>query len=241
MARRTGATRTIAGWPGRGTAPAAHRRPGTAFHHPGTARHHLHGPPGSYSPPGYGPPGYPPRRGSSGLAIASLVLSILWLGGIGSLLAVIFGFSARRSVRRSQGQLSGGGIALAGLIIGILGLIGTALIAVGIAVAVNKYSTETNPLGTTVQFTNNVDGLQSMTVYSIKYPVGAGSDPGTELAVVDMKVCGGPSGSQNGPGDFGLSLQFSGQNVYVAISPARTRPMLNPSNGIAQRRRKAGT
>jgi hypothetical protein len=201
-------------------------------------------PPGyGVPPPGYGPPSYgayQPQRRTSGLAIASLVLSILWLAGLGSLLAVIFGLSARKSIRRSHGQVSGGGMALAGLIIGIVGVIGAVAIAAAVAFAVSKYSTETNALGTTVQFSNNVDGLQSMAVYSITYPVSSGSDPGTELAVVDMKVCAGASGSQDGPGDFGLSLQFSGQNVYTAISPARKRPILDPSDGIAANRCERG-
>ncbi|MGH7703636.1 MAG: DUF4190 domain-containing protein, partial [Gemmatimonadales bacterium] len=44
--------------------------------------------------PGFAAPAVAYR--TSGLAIASLVLGILWLGWVGSLLAVIFGHSARR-------------------------------------------------------------------------------------------------------------------------------------------------
>ena len=66
-------------------------------------------------------PGQP--QGTSGKAIASLVLSLVWIGGLGSLLGVIFGFSARGDIRTSRGRLGGDGMAIAGLIIGILGLI----------------------------------------------------------------------------------------------------------------------
>lgn len=57
---------------------------------------------------------------ASGKAIASLVLSLLGV----SLLGLIFGSIARKEIRNSQGQLSGDGMALAGLILGWIGTIG---------------------------------------------------------------------------------------------------------------------
>jgi GYF domain 2/Domain of unknown function (DUF4190) len=62
----------------------------------------------------------PPR--TSGLAIASLVLGLLWLCGLGSLLAVIFASVALSQIARSRGRVEGKGLAIAGLILGILGL-----------------------------------------------------------------------------------------------------------------------
>ena len=59
---------------------------------------------------------------TSGLAIASLVLGIIWLCGLGSLLATIFGAVALSQISRSRGQLEGKGLAIAGLVLGILGL-----------------------------------------------------------------------------------------------------------------------
>jgi VIT1/CCC1 family predicted Fe2+/Mn2+ transporter len=55
---------------------------------------------------------------TSGKAVASLVLALLGL----SLLAVIFGHIARGEIRRSDGRMSGDGLALAGLIIGWIGM-----------------------------------------------------------------------------------------------------------------------
>jgi hypothetical protein len=63
---------------------------------------------------------YAPR--TSGLAVASLVLGILGLCGIGSLLATIFGAVAINQISRSNGTLAGKGMAIAGLVLGIVGL-----------------------------------------------------------------------------------------------------------------------
>ena len=79
--------------------------------------------------PGMAPQFQPPEpKPTNGLAIASLVLSIIWLGGLGSILAVIFGIVARRQIRRSQGRQGGDGLALAGLLVGVVGLLGVALV-----------------------------------------------------------------------------------------------------------------
>lgn len=74
------------------------------------------------------PPSYPPpERGTtraahtSGLAIASLALAV---GGLtilpllGSIVAIILGYMARNEIRRHPGELSGDGIAVAGIVLG---------------------------------------------------------------------------------------------------------------------------
>lgn len=93
-------------------------------------------PPGYGTPPygaaGYGAPygGGTVRSGTNGMAIASLILSILWFFGLGSLLAVIFGFVGTNQIRR-RGQ-GGRGIAIAGIVIGFIGLAG-AIIVIAVA------------------------------------------------------------------------------------------------------------
>ncbi|MGH9105898.1 MAG: DUF4190 domain-containing protein [Acidimicrobiales bacterium] len=94
---------------------------------------------GGYVGPG-GLPAAPPYGGTSGYAagpktnswaIASLVCSLLGLVcGVGAILGVIFGFVARGQIRRSDGVQKGGGLALAGIVVGAV------LIAVSIAVAI---------------------------------------------------------------------------------------------------------
>lgn len=71
---------------------------------------------------GFGGP--PPRRSTNGLAIASLVLGILWLGGLGSVLALIFGLVALRQIKQSGKGQSGHGFAVAGTILGGVGTVG---------------------------------------------------------------------------------------------------------------------
>jgi hypothetical protein len=56
----------------------------------------------------------------SGLAIASLVLGVLWVCGLGSLLAIIFGAVALYQIRISKGRVTGAGLAIAGLVLGIV-------------------------------------------------------------------------------------------------------------------------
>ncbi len=58
------------------------------------------------------------NRGANGLAIASLVLGILWLFWIGSVLALIFGYIARSQMKSSR--QSGDGMAIAGIVLGWL-------------------------------------------------------------------------------------------------------------------------
>ena len=54
------------------------------------------------------------------MAVASLVLGILWLYWIGSILALIFGYLARQQIReRGEG---GDGLAVAGIVLGWIGV-----------------------------------------------------------------------------------------------------------------------
>jgi prepilin signal peptidase PulO-like enzyme (type II secretory pathway) len=59
--------------------------------------------------------------------MASLVLGIVWIFGIGAILAVIFGFVERKQIRESGGRQGGGGMALAGIILGFVGIAGLIL------------------------------------------------------------------------------------------------------------------
>ncbi len=87
--------------------------------------------PGQYPGPNYYQnPGQ--NQTTNGLSTASLVLGIVWITGLGSLLAIIFGHIAHRQIKEN-GQ-RGRGMATAGLILGYLGL--TAAIAIAVVASV---------------------------------------------------------------------------------------------------------
>jgi len=63
---------------------------------------------------------YPVVRPTSGLAVASLVLGIVWIWGIGSILAVVFGHIALSETK--DGRKGGQGMAIAGVVLGWIGV-----------------------------------------------------------------------------------------------------------------------
>jgi hypothetical protein len=71
------------------------------------------------------PPDYsPPTSTTNGLAIASLVSSIAgWvICGIGFILGIVFGYIAKNQIDQSGGTQQGRGLAVAGIIIGWVGI-----------------------------------------------------------------------------------------------------------------------
>jgi hypothetical protein len=100
--------------------------PGSPYGQQGTSAYNApYGP-----PPGYGPqqPGWYPSPGytayvpspTNGMAVASLVLGILWIYWAGSIMALIFGYVARQQI--AQRGESGGGLATAGIVLGWIGV-----------------------------------------------------------------------------------------------------------------------
>lgn len=87
---------------------------------------------GQHGYPPYPYPYAPPPR-TNGLAIASMVLGIVWIYWIGSILALIFGYAARRQIReRGEG---GEGMAMAGIVLGWVGVGVLAIVLFGGAMA----------------------------------------------------------------------------------------------------------
>ena len=84
-------------------------------------------PPGQYPPPPgqYGlPPGYvvAPAMRTNGFSIAALVLGIVWIYWIGSILALVFGYIAKSQIDNSNGTQTGRGMAIAGIVLGWIGV-----------------------------------------------------------------------------------------------------------------------
>jgi hypothetical protein len=71
----------------------------------------------------------PIPKSTNGLAIASMVLGILWIYWLGSILALIFGYVAKGQIDQSAGRQGGRGMAIAGI---VLGWVGVGVLALGI-------------------------------------------------------------------------------------------------------------
>jgi hypothetical protein len=77
-----------------------------------------------------------PYRETNGSAIVSVVLGVLWFAGIGSLLALVFGYRARRQIKNSGGSQKGSGLATAGIILGWTGIAILVIVVVGGALTI---------------------------------------------------------------------------------------------------------
>ena len=169
-------------------------------------------PPGQYPPsyPGYaasGPPFPPagpqtewvpgtpvqPANTTNGLAIASLVLGILWLFGLGSILALIFGFIARQQIRtRHQ---NGNGLSIAGI---VLGFVGVGLLILVIIGAATSNANQTVNL-TVVQYGQRCEGSQ----FNSGTTVTVTGNNGSQLAAASLSAgSDGSAGLTSGSGSI---------------------------------------
>ncbi len=68
------------------------------------------------------------RAPTHSLAIVSLISSLVWCCGIGSITAIVTGFMAKQKIREEPDVAAGDGLATAGIILGVLGLIPTVIV-----------------------------------------------------------------------------------------------------------------
>lgn len=92
-------------------------------------------PPVQVYQPLYQPVPYAPQPTTNGLAVASLVAAIFWIWWLGSVLAVIFGHVALNQIDKSGGRESGRGMAIAGLVLGYIGVAVLAVVLLTVAAA----------------------------------------------------------------------------------------------------------
>lgn len=88
--------------------------------------------------PTYAPSAY--NKTTNGLAIASLVLGIVWVYWIGSILALIFGLIARKQIK--ERDQNGQGLATAGIVLGIVGIV-TLVVTIIIIISATQSSPPT--------------------------------------------------------------------------------------------------
>lgn len=191
-------------------------------------------------------PGYAPSPKTNGLAIASLVVSIL-LWGIGSILGIIFGFVALNTIKKSSGAEKGRGLAIAGISVGFGGIVLGAGLAIGL-VLVFTHLDRANvvPMGTTVNLANCGCGssLSTLTITSVtEVPasVVGPSASGSRLWVAKVDACDVDDPAATGPDGpelYDLAAVSSGGSVYApadAVPPGETNILnatLNPSQCV---------
>ena len=86
-----------------------------------------------------GGPALPPF---SGMAVTAFVLSLLWLGGLGSLLGVFLSAFAVKETK--SGRRAGRSLAVAALILSIMGLIVPLIVLVGVMILGNQLADQFN-------------------------------------------------------------------------------------------------
>ena len=82
-----------------------------------------------------GAPGPVAVEKTSGMAIASLIFGILFLFPL-NILAIIFGHISLSQIKKSAGRLGGKGLAIAGLVLGYLGIAAIPFILIIAAIAI---------------------------------------------------------------------------------------------------------
>ena len=90
-------------------------------------------PPSSF---GSAPPPGPIEPKTSSLAIVSLICGILFLVPFSGIAAIVTGHMSRSRIRRSGGRLAGAGMAMAGLVLGYIGILILPVVLIGAAVAI---------------------------------------------------------------------------------------------------------
>ena len=62
------------------------------------------------------------RVETNGFAVASMVLGIVWAMGLGSILALVFGYIGKKQIDQSGETQTGRGMAIAGIVLGWVGV-----------------------------------------------------------------------------------------------------------------------
>lgn len=105
------------------------------------------------------------------MAVASLILSItgfLCLPVIGPIIGIILGIAAKGKIKRESGRLEGGGLATAGIVIGIIAIV--LVLAVGIPLGIWAYNYVKGPFDATNRFLQYVHDGQYESAYGMLHP-----------------------------------------------------------------------
>ena len=133
-----------------------------------------------------------PAGSTSGFAVASFVLSLVGLlvvPFIPSVLAVVFGHVARSSIKRSRGAQTGGGLAVAGLIIGYIG-VAVWILLFALIIGMGFFAAFHGMAGAKLGVTEAQIGMfeHSLKMYHMKHDAYPGESEGLQALVDDGQL-----------------------------------------------------
>jgi predicted RNA-binding Zn-ribbon protein involved in translation (DUF1610 family) len=176
---------------------------------------------------------------TNGLAVASLVLGIVWLWGVGSVLALVFGLRARGQIKRSAGRLHGAGLAVAGITLGIVGIVGAAIVTASL-VSVNHAVDDLSPkikadtsgssprsrpraahVGNAITLNASNNAQLSVTAQQVIDPASGANefntpDSGKRFVAVKLRVSNFGSGTYDGNMNNGTTIIGNNGQTYTA-------------------------
>jgi hypothetical protein len=153
-----------------------------------------------------------------------MVLGILWVGGLGAILALIFGYVSKRRIDESGGRQTGRGMAIAGIVlgwVGVAGLILTIVIVASLNHSANNLATEylttTTELGNTGGFTttsttgttDNIESPAGGTVNTWTASATASGGYSETISILTGHVEHAKDGATNGPDVAGQACSFN--------------------------------
>jgi tetratricopeptide (TPR) repeat protein len=144
------------------------------------------------------------------MAITGFVLSLLWLGGIGSLAGLCLGIVATKRTR--QHNQAGRGLAVAALILGIVGLIGSATLVVSLLILGSGLNAGLSGISKGVP-NSSASGISGTPKPQASAPAAVGG--ATPVAVDEAKVAALTGKITSSPTDV-ASLQELGDIYFAA-------------------------
>ena len=172
-------------------------------------------------------------RKTSGMAITSLVLGVMGMCGVTALVGLILGIVSLRRINRSQGQLGGQGLAIAGIAVSAFMLLFAIPLAAGLTLpALAKAKTKAQ----SIQCMNNVKQLAlAAMIYANDHD---GRMPEAQkwcdqlqpnLGSRGVLLC--PAGNQSDRCHYAFNAELSGAELNRIGSPAQTVLFVESAGG----------
>jgi hypothetical protein len=190
------------------------------------------------------------QKRTNTLAIVSLIMGILWLCGIGSLIAIITGHIARKNIRQNPMTEQGTGLATGGLVLGYFGLIATiatsVLLFMGVSFLAREGKSAAKSIGTAIEVSQTVSAVaddvamqatQDPTLTSAAAAENAKRVDGYKIVAMDQANLSQVPAEKNTIGvnitDGNVCAATAGKGKYTTWSYVPADPNLSQSQGFS--------